>query len=169
MIALGIIVAVALVAFVLFSFFFLFIITWGAPYVPTLKTQRTQALDLLDLKKGQTLMELGSGDGSLLIEAAERGWRAIGYEFNLILVLISRFRSRRYGKQVKVVWGNFWKADIAPADGIFVFQIDYAMKRLESKILAEKTGRLKLVSHAFEIPGRRPKVKRGALILYEFE
>jgi SAM-dependent methyltransferase len=168
MIFLGFLSVIALALFCIFAFFFLFIIAFGAPYVPTLKAQRDQALDLLDLKKGQTLLELGSGDGSLLIDAAERGLKVVGYEFNLILVLISRWRARRVKDRVKIIWGNFWKADLSQADGIFVFQMDYSMKRLEAKILAEKKGKVKLASHAFKISGRKPAAKSGSVILYEF-
>jgi ribosomal protein L11 methylase PrmA len=63
-----------------------FVVAFGAPYLPTLRPQITMALDMLDLKKGQTLLELGSGDGRVMMAAAERGWNVIGYELNPLLV-----------------------------------------------------------------------------------
>lgn len=163
MAAIGILVIVLILIF----FVFVFVIIFGAPYVPTLKSQRQTALDLLDLKKGQTLYELGSGDGSLLIEAAERGLRAIGWELNPFLVLIARWRARRWRSQVKVVWGNFWSADFAKADGVFVFQMDRSMKRLEAKIKNDAPGKkIKIASHAFQIPGKKPLKKQNAVLLY---
>ena len=59
----------------------LLIVTWGlsilfgAPFLPTLKPERLRAMDLLDLKPGQVFVDLGSGDGVMLVLAAERGLR----------------------------------------------------------------------------------------------
>ncbi len=140
----------------------------GAPYVPTLSAQRRDALALLKLKKGLTLFELGSGDGSLLKEAAASGLNVVGYELNPILVAISRFRTLKYRRQVKIVWGNFWKADLSKADGIFVFLLDRFMEDLDKKIKKEGKPGVKLVSHAFKIPGKKPSAEKGAMFLYEY-
>jgi SAM-dependent methyltransferase len=163
------ILGIFIIAVMVLFFVFASVIIFGAPYVPTLSTQRQIALDLLDLKKGQTLYELGSGDGSMLIEAARRGLNAVGYELNPILVLVSRLRARRYHGLVKIYWSNFWHANLAEADGIFIFQMDKSMKNLEAKVLAEKKGSLKIASHAFKIPGKKPSRKVGAILLYEYK
>jgi SAM-dependent methyltransferase len=144
------------------------VILFGAPYLPTMAKDRRAALDMLALKKGQLLIDLGSGDGGLLVEAGNRGLRAIGYEINPILVLISWARTLRFGRRVGVRWGNFWRADIADADGIFVFLLDRFMPRLDKKLATEVKPGIKLVSHAFKIPGRQPQVKKGALFLYQY-
>jgi hypothetical protein len=52
---------VILIIILAFQFVVIFL---GAPYVPTLNKQRETALDLLKLKSGQTLIDLGSGDGA---------------------------------------------------------------------------------------------------------
>lgn len=140
----------------------------GAPYMPTLKKSCEEALDLLDLRPGQTLYELGSGDGVMLKLAAQRGLKVVGYELNPFLVVLARLRTLRYRHQVDVHWGDFWKANLAPADGIFVFLLDKFMVRLDSKIEAEASAGVKLVSHAFKIPGRKPTARRGALFLYKY-
>jgi SAM-dependent methyltransferase len=162
---LGYLVIVVLVVFFLSSF----VIIFGAPYVPTLSAQRKNALDLLDLKPGQTLYELGSGDGSLLVEAAARGIRAVGYELNPLLVMLAKLRGLKHRGLVSVRWSNFWKADLGQADGVFIFQMDRSMKRLEAKILKDKKGSLKVASHAFKIPGKNPARQKGAVFLYEYK
>ena len=68
----------------------------GAPYVPTLDRQGKIALELLDLKPGQTLLELGSGDGKMLVLAARAGLNVVGIELNPLLVGVSWLRTRRY-------------------------------------------------------------------------
>ena len=141
----------------------------GAPYLPTLKLARAQALDLLDLKPSQTLYELGSGDGSLLIDAAKRGINAVGYEINPFLVTIAYFRCWSYRKKIKIVWGNYWQADLGKADAIFVFLLDKFMPRLDKKIETEKGKKqIVLATHAFKVPGKKPIAKSGAVFLYKY-
>ncbi len=146
-----------------------FVIPFGAPFLPTMKGQREDALDLLNLKPGQVFVDLGSGDGSLLVLAAARGLKATGYEINPFLWLYSWLRTRRYGSRVNVRLKSFWRADLSDADGVFVFLITHHMKRLD-KLLAGRGGNknLKVVSHAFAIPGKKLIKKSGAMFLYEY-
>ena len=144
-----------------------FVIPFGAPFLPTMKKDREAALNLLDLKPGQLFVDLGSGDGSLLMLAAQKGLRAEGYEINPFLWLYSWLRTRRYGRRVKVRLKSFWRADLNEADGVFVFLITKHMKRLAKLINLRSGGKpLKVVSHAFEIPGKKHSQKIGALFLY---
>lgn len=139
----------------------------GAPFLPTTNKARVDALDLLDLKPGQLVVDLGCGDGRFLISAAKRGLNAEGYELNPLLVAYAWLATRRCRKQVKVIWGNFWKADLSKADGVFVFLLDRFMLKLDAKIKNDSKGRrLKLASHAFKIPGRKPVARKGAVFLY---
>lgn len=155
---------------------FVFVLLRGAPYLPTLSKQVETALDLVALKPGQTLLELGCGDGKVLIAAAERGWNVVGYELNPILALIAWLRTRKYRGRVRVVCGDFWTRKWPPAEGIFVFLLDSFMQKLDTKI-AQSYGRtvkkdgkpLKLVSFAFQIPGREPKLQKYGLFLYEYK
>jgi SAM-dependent methyltransferase len=163
------IIGLVWLAFLLIFLISTLVIFFGAPYVPTLRARRREALDLLNLKKGQVLYDLGSGDGSLLAEAAARGIKAVGYELNPFLVAVAWLKTRRHRELVRVKWGDFWRADLSRADGVYVFLIDRFMARLESKISQEAKPGLKLVSHAFKLPGRKAAAKRGALFLYIFK
>jgi SAM-dependent methyltransferase len=140
----------------------------GAPYVPTLHKQREEALDLLNLKKGQTLIDLGSGDGALLRAAAERGLKAVGYEINPFLVFVAWARTRRYDGRVKLVWGNFWKKKWPPADGVFVFLTDRYMKKLDENMQSQFAKPVKLVTYGFKLYDREPTAKKGACFLYRY-
>jgi cyclopropane fatty-acyl-phospholipid synthase-like methyltransferase len=155
---------------------FVFVIAFGAPFLPTLKTRTADALDLLDLKPGQTLLELGSGDGRILAEAARRGVKSVGYELNPLLVLWSKLRTWRYRKLVTVKLGDYWRAEWPESDGIYTFLLQPYMARLDKKITQDylkKQGRtrrnkLKVVSFAFVITGKKPKKERNGLFLYEY-
>jgi SAM-dependent methyltransferase len=144
-----------------------FVILFGAPFLPTMKKESKAALDLLDLKPGQVFIDLGSGDGRLLVLAARRGLRAVGYEINPFLWAYSWLRTRRYSSQVNVKLQSFWRADLSDADGVFVFLIAHHMKRLATLIdLRPAKKPLRVVSHAFKISGQKPAQKLGALFLY---
>ncbi len=153
---------------------FAFVLLRGAPYLPTLGNQVKAALDLIDLDPGDTLLELGCGDGKVMIAAAERGLRVVGYELNPILALIAWVRTRRYGTQITVVWGDFWTKPWPKADGIFVFLLDTYMQKLDTKIVQSKHERvkhskgIKLVSFAFQVPGKMPVAERQGVYLYKY-
>lgn len=156
-----------LILLVLISF--AFVLFFGAPYVPTLKKQQANALDLLALKPGQTLLELGCGDGRMLLAAAKRGICGVGYELNPLLALISYIVTWKYRKIVKIHFANFWAGDWPPADGIYVFLHTRFMKKLDKKVIQQYRGhKVKLVSYAFAIPNRQPAKTKDALFLYEY-
>jgi ubiquinone/menaquinone biosynthesis C-methylase UbiE len=154
-----------LVIILAFQFVVLFL---GAPYVPTLSKQREAALDLLNLKPGQTLIDLGSGDGAMLITAAKKGINVVGYEINPLLVCISWLRTRRYRGRVKIVYGNFWQKKWPHADAVFVFLTDRYMQRLDQNIQNRFKKKVKLLTYGFSIPDKKPAAKDGACFLYRY-
>jgi SAM-dependent methyltransferase len=145
-----------------------FVIAFGAPYLPTLKPQMLDAIKLADLKLGQHILELGCGDGKILIEAARQGYRVTGYELNPILFLIAKLRSWKYRKQVRVVLGNFWQAQWPEADAIFVFLLPRYMSKLDAAIKSKIDKPIKLVSIAFEIPNSKPVQTSTGVYLYQY-
>ena len=148
---------------------FSFVLLSGAPYVPTLRPQITTALQLSELKQGQILLELGSGDGRVLFAAAEQGIHAIGYELNPLLVLFTKIRARKYKGLVEVHWANFWSTPWPECDVIFVFLLDKYMEKLDKKIVQEyKRNKIKLISFAFAVPDRQPARVNNGVYLYHY-
>lgn len=147
---------------------FSFVLLFGAPYLPTLTKHMKVAMDMVDLQPGETLLELGCGDGKVLIAAAQRGWKAVGYELNPLLVLVCLWRTRHYRKLVQVKWGNFWKANWPDAQGIFVFVMQRHMSKLDTKIAQMSKKPVKLVSFAFAIPGKETLEAHDGVYLYEY-
>lgn len=147
-----------------------FVLLFGPPYLPTMNKQVRIAIEMINLKPGQTLLELGSGDGKVLRAAAEAGVYAVGFELNPILVVISRLRTWRYRKYVRVVWGNFWNStDWPTADGIFVFILQKHMPRLDKIIIDWPHKPVRLVSFAFPIPHKKPLQQSSkGVYLYEY-
>jgi SAM-dependent methyltransferase len=140
----------------------------GAPWLPSLKAHRAAAFDLLGLKPGQTVIDLGCGDGRFLKAAASRGYNAVGYELNPFMYAISWLVTRRYFKRVELHFGDFWKADISQADAVYVFLFDRYMRQLDDKLKKEARPGLKLASHTFKIPGKKPLASQYGVYLYRY-
>jgi cyclopropane fatty-acyl-phospholipid synthase-like methyltransferase len=145
-----------------------FVLRYGAPYFPSLKPHIKAALELLNLKEGQTVYDLGCGDGRFLKAAAQEGAHAVGYELNPFMFLYSWLSTRKYKKQVTVRFGNFWKADISKADAVFVFLLDKYMPQLDDKLKKEGKKGLRLASHTFQIPGKKVQKKQYGVFLYKY-
>lgn len=140
----------------------------GAPYLPTLKKQIQTALELAGLNPGDTIIELGCGDGRVLIEAAKAGFKSVGYELNPLLFLIAWIRTRRFGKKVRVIYGDFWSKEWPEADALYVFLLPRLMNKLDKKIPTNKKVSKKVISFAFKFPNRQPIAERHGVLLYDF-
>jgi hypothetical protein len=139
----------------------------GAPYVPILKRDSDALLKLAELKPGDTIIDLGSGDGRLLKAAAARGIKGIGYEINPILVVISRLVCWRYRRLVKIHLADFWKVKLPPVAAVYTFLLPRYMTDLDGYLKRQITKRTPLISFAFEIPGRRPdRANRNTYVYY---
>jgi SAM-dependent methyltransferase len=125
----------------------------GAPYVPILGRDSQALLKLAHLKPGQTLMDLGSGDGRLLSEAAAKGIKGIGYEINPFMVWISRIVCWRYRNLVTIHLADLWHTTLPPADVVYVFLMPRHMDKLHKYFTAQLRRPTRVISYAFEIPG----------------
>jgi SAM-dependent methyltransferase len=140
----------------------------GAPYVPIRRRDSGALLELTGLKPGQTLVDLGSGDGQLLRLAASRGIRGIGYEINPVMVVVSRVVCWRYHRLVKIHLANLWQIPLPAADAVYVFLMPRFMKRLDDKLSAEIKQPTRVISYVFEIPGRTPLRQGAGSLIYEY-
>lgn len=161
-----IVIVLLAIGFVFFSFSF--VLLFGAPFLPTLKQQVNEALNLLDLQPEQTMLELGCGDGRVMVAAAQRGLNVIGYELNPILAFVAWVRTRRYRNHTIVIWGDFWRASWPSADGIFGFILPRYMTKLHNKIIQYPYRPIRVASFAFTIPGEKPTRISKGIFLYEY-
>lgn len=144
----------------------------GAPYLPTLKPHIKTALEMAELKRGQTLIELGCGDGRVVAAAAKHGIKVVGYELNPFLALIAWLRTRRYGKRVQIKVGDFWRTDWPKADAVFTFLLPKYMAKLDKKVAryqADQGQAVKLVSFAFLVPDRVARDHKEGVWLYIYD
>jgi len=127
---------------VFFTLTFGIVVFRGAPYVPSRRRYIKQAFtELYDLSDSDILVDVGSGDGVVLREAAKLGAKAIGYEINPVLVLISKLLSQ-HNDLVKTQMADFWLSQL-PDDTTVVYV--FAVSRDIEKIaiwLQRETNRL---------------------------
>src|SRR5688572_29583519 len=83
----------------------------GAPFLPTYTQTADRMIEKLNLKQGDKFADLGSGDGRLVIAAAQKGAEAHGYEINPVLVLWSRQKIKRLRLEDRafIHWKSFWR------------------------------------------------------------
>lgn len=139
----------------------------GAPWVPA----RAKDLDALmrdcKLKSGSVFVELGCGDGRLVLAAARRGSVATGYELNPVLWLIAYLRCLGQ-KNAHARLRNFWSQDLSSADVVMAFLVPRTVGRLEKKLQEEMKPGSRAISYIFELPSKKPTRKRHHWFIYSY-
>lgn len=143
------------------------VMPFGAPYVPTSVANRERVARFLRGRK--RVLELGSGDGRVMIDLAKENGRVDGYEINPFLVWKSRRALRKAGlsDRTAVFRRNFWKYHLGEYDAVCVYGITYMMPRLERKLLEELSDGAVVVSVGFPFPDWKPSREDGTVRLYE--
>lgn len=151
---------------------FLLIVFRGAPFVPTHARDIDELFSLYRFRKGDVLVDLGSGDGRVLAAAASRGIAAVGYELNPFLVWISRMRLRHL-PLATVKLEDFWRSKLPEETAVvFVFLAGPFMIKLDRKLMkeAERLGHdILLVSYGMKIPEREIETRASGLIAYRYK
>lgn len=131
----------------------------GAVYVPTPHDIVAKMLEIAEVKEGDILYDLGSGDGRIIIEAAGKyKVKAIGIEADPLRVLWSRarIRSREMQDRVRVIWGNFFSSDISEATIVTVYQGQGINNKLIKKLEEDLKPGTRVVSYSFTFDGWEP-------------
>ncbi len=152
-----------------FTFLFVYALFFGAPYVPIPKYGLEKIIEYAAIKPGQRAVDLGSGDGRIIIAMAKAGAIAYGYEINPVLVWWTRRKIKKEGLEGKafVSLKSFWNEDFSSCDIVTLFGVRKIMARLQDKLDKELKPGAKIISFGFSFPNWEIVKKDKATFLYE--
>ncbi len=135
-----------------------------APFVPSPQRVIDRMLEMAALKQGETLFDLGCGDGRVLITAAQRyNAKAVGVEVDDRLVTrANQFISEANLKdRVRVVKGDLMEADLTGADVVVLYLLTGSNELLRPRLEKMLKPGARVISYSYRIPGWKPlKVDR---------
>jgi SAM-dependent methyltransferase len=126
-------------------------------WVPSPPEVIERMLDVAKVTPADFVVDLGSGDGRMVIAAAKRGARALGVEFNPDMVELSRRLAAEAGVADKAtfVQGDMYEADFSKATVLALFLLPRNLEQLRPKMQALAPGS-RIVLNTFSIPGWNP-------------
>lgn len=131
-----------------------------APYYPTPETIVERMLQLGELKAGEKMFDLGSGDGRIVIMAAQKFHAdATGIELDSELVRQSseKIQSLRLQKTARIIHGDLLKQDVSSADLVTVYLLPSSNEKIRPMLEKQLKKGARVVAHDFEIPGWTPE------------
>ncbi|XP_058809354.1 ATP synthase subunit C lysine N-methyltransferase [Phymastichus coffea] len=134
------------------------------PYVPATTNQVKNILQALSLKsRSGTLLDVGSGDGRIVIAAAKADFQADGVELNPWLVTYSNISAYRNGVSSKTSFfkKDLWKHHFNKYNNVVIFGVEEMMYELKEKFRAELGPNTAVVACRFPLPSCKPIYKIG--------
>jgi len=138
-----------------------------APFVQTPVEVAKRMIQLADLKPGQTLFDLGAGDGRLVILAAQHtGASAVGVEMRDDLVERARSEIKRLSLEdrVKMIHGDLFNVDLSEADVVTLYLTTSGNERLRPKLEHELKKGAKVISHDFKVGNWKASIVYNELL-----
>lgn len=135
-------------------------------WIPTSQVLVDRMLEMAKLTPQDYLVDLGSGDGRLVITAAQRGAMAHGIEYNADMVALSRRAAQAEGVSTRATFqkADIFESDFSRATVVTMFLLPELNMRLRPTLLAMKPG-TRIVSNSFNmedwVPDQVQRVVEG--------
>lgn len=132
------------------------------PYVPTPNQVVEAMLNLAKVTKDDTVIDLGCGDGRIVITAAQKfGARGIGVDLNpeRIAEAEANAKNAKVEARVKFVEQDLFKADIREATVVTLYLLPSVNARLKPRLFEQLKPGTRVVSHSFDMPDWEPREK----------
>ena len=140
------------------------------PFVPTPRPIVRRMLSLADTKPGDRLIDLGAGDGRIVVTAAgEFGARALGVELHPERYAIIRNSAASLKPNLHAVRQNLFNTDLSNADVVTMYLLPSVNEALRKKLERELRSGARVVSHDFSIPDWTParvEILQSPLVLH---
>jgi len=131
-----------------------------APFVATPIPVVRQMLILAELKPGDILFDLGSGDGRAVIMATQDfGATSVGVELrdDLAKRALDNIQKLDLNEKTKIIQKDIFTVDLSSANVVFLYLTTSANERIKPKLEAELKLGTRIVSHDYEILGWKAK------------
>lgn len=162
--------AAALCLFIGYQITFAVTMLHGPVFVPSADAKLRSMLKLARITKSSKVIDLGSGDGKVVIAIAQK-WRipVTGIEINPLLVRRSRkkIREQNLTELISIQQKSFWDIDFSEYDVIFLYGTSYIMNKLEAKVKHEMKPGSQVVSNFFTFPNLKPIKSHNDVHLYQ--
>ncbi len=130
-----------------------------APYVPSPEPIVERMLELADLKPGETVYDLGCGDGRVLILAVQKFHaRAVGVELSdkVYKRAVDRIALLGLQNHIQVIHGDLLTVDLRPADVVTIYLMRSSNESLRPRLEKYLRPGARVVAHDFAVPGWKP-------------
>jgi cyclopropane fatty-acyl-phospholipid synthase-like methyltransferase len=130
------------------------------PYVPTPQEVVDEMLRMANVTKNDFVIDLGSGDGRIVITAAKKyGARGMGVDINPERIAEARANAKEAGVEnlVEFRQGDLFKADLSKASVVTMYLLSGVNMRLRPKLFRELKPGTRIVSHAFDMGQWKPE------------
>jgi ribosomal protein L11 methylase PrmA len=123
------------------------------PFVPSPQVVVDKMVELAGVKKGDVVYDLGSGDGRIVIAAAKKGARAVGFEIDPELVGESRANIKKAGVEDSAEIRNqdILTVDLSPASVVTMYLLPDVNLKLKPNLLSQLKPGSRVVSHSFDM------------------
>jgi tRNA G37 N-methylase Trm5 len=140
-------------------------------YVPTPYEVVDEMLRLANVKKGDVLYDLGSGDGRIPVTAAKKfGVRAVGIDIDPQRIKEANENARKNGvsKLVTFKQEDLFKTDFKDATVVTLYLLPDLNVKLRPRLLSELRPGTRIVSHQFDMGTWQPekKVELNGRVVY---
>jgi len=132
----------------------------AGPYVPSPQSVVTDMLKLAGVNESDFVIDLGSGDGRIVLTAAKVfGARGFGVEIQDKLVKLSNEAAQREGvaDRVKFITQDLFKTDISQATVLTMYLLPNTVNMLKDKLLSELRPGTRILSHDYPLAGWVPE------------
>jgi SAM-dependent methyltransferase len=128
------------------------------PFVPSPQEVVDKMVELGGVKPGDVVYDLGSGDGRIVIAAAKRGAKAVGFEIDGDLVKQSRENIRAAGVQdsAEIRQQDILTVDLSPASVVTMYLLPDVNLKLRPNLLSQLKPGSRVVSHSFDMGDWKP-------------
>ncbi|PSB53518.1 SAM-dependent methyltransferase [Chamaesiphon polymorphus] len=141
------------------------------PYVPTPTPVVNEMLRIANVKKNDVLYDLGSGDGRIVITAAQKfGTRGVGIDIDPQRIKEANQNAKKAGVTDRVQFRqqNLFETDFSKATVVTLYLLPDINLRLRPRLLSQLKPGTRIVSHAFDMGDWKPQkvVRVGGQTIY---